>query len=318
MDNHWSDYWEQGHLTSFGADFSGNYSGVLKDIWQPVFENLPNSFKVLDICTGNGALPLLIQGYFENKARSGHIIGLDLASVQQPDTSPLNSNIKVELMGGVNCEELPVDGPFDLVMSQFGIEYSNLDKTLPEVSRVLASQGKVNLVCHHVQSLIIKRNASLLKFISNPLINDLWDNLHLIVTAMGEMKGQADLLRIKKDINCETYRNKINSTISALVGMDELAAKDSELLNYIMTFFKKGLFWSMAEKRDYIGYASTQIEMLKLRLTELVNAAIDEQKLANMLVIMAKHSLSLCSIHVIKDENNLVLAWNVQFEKIAS
>ena len=318
MENHWSDYWEQGHLTSFGSDFSGNYSGILKDIWQPVFDNLPQSFKVLDIGTGNGALPLLIQGYFENKTHSGHIIGVDLASVQQPDTSALNNNIKVELMGGVNCVELPVDGPFDLGRSQFGIEDSNLDKTLPEVSRVLANPGKVSFVCHHVQSLIIKRNASLLKFISNPLVEDLWDNLHLIVTAMGEMKGQEDLLRIKKDVNCETYRNKINSTIAALVDMNELAAKDSELLNYIMTFFKKGLFWSMAEKRDYIDYASSQIQMLKLRLTELVNAAIDEQKLADMLILMANNSLSLCSIHVIKDENNLVLAWNVQFEKTAS
>lgn len=61
---HWSNYWQQGHITSFGQSFSGNYTGVLKEVWQDIIVNLPDNFAVLDLATGNGAIPQLIADHF--------------------------------------------------------------------------------------------------------------------------------------------------------------------------------------------------------------------------------------------------------------
>ena len=51
MNSHWSEYWQQGHTTSFGEALSGNYEGVLKNVWEPVFDGLTEDFLVVDVIT---------------------------------------------------------------------------------------------------------------------------------------------------------------------------------------------------------------------------------------------------------------------------
>src|SRR3546814_136608 len=54
---------------------------------------------------------------------------------------------------GVSAEALPFDdNSFDLVTSQYGIEYCDDVRTAPEVARVLAPDGRVALLLHHADS----------------------------------------------------------------------------------------------------------------------------------------------------------------------
>ncbi len=56
------------------------------------------------------------------------------------------------MQGGVDAEALPfADGTFDLVVSQYGIEYARLDRAVSEVLRVLAPGGGVAMVLHHAE-----------------------------------------------------------------------------------------------------------------------------------------------------------------------
>ncbi len=46
-------------------------------------------------------------------------------------------------------EDLPFpDGAFDLIVSQYGIEYSALDRSVPEMLRILAAGGRIALLLH--------------------------------------------------------------------------------------------------------------------------------------------------------------------------
>src|SRR3546814_16929036 len=54
---------------------------------------------------------------------------------------------------GVSAEALPFDdNSFDLVTSQYGIEYCDDVRTTPEVARVPAPDGRVALLLHHADS----------------------------------------------------------------------------------------------------------------------------------------------------------------------
>jgi hypothetical protein len=61
----------------------------------------------------------------------------------------------------VGTEQLPfADGSFDLVTSQFGLEYTQLPRSLAEARRVLRAGGALRAVLHHSQArpLVLARH----------------------------------------------------------------------------------------------------------------------------------------------------------------
>ncbi|MCL1097467.1 class I SAM-dependent methyltransferase [Shewanella gelidii] len=315
MDSHWSDYWNQGHLTSFGDSFQGNYEGVLKDCWQETFTELPEQFKVLDVATGNGALALLVRECCEGKV--GTVIGVDFAKVHQPEPIA-HTTIKVDLVSNKNCEAL-VDyesQSFDAVISQFGIEYSDFNLSLPEASRVLKPKGVLTIVSHHFQSLVIRRNERILSLIRSKETKQLLETMARLVKAMGEVREPEDIARVKANETCETIRKELNSTINQLVKNDEDALKDSELMSYVATIFQKGMLWPLAEKLRYLDFVKQQILALELRLKELTDASIDENQLGELISKLNKFGLTLVAVKVLKTAEKQIVSWFIQAEKL--
>ena len=58
--NHWSEYWKTGVLTSLPSDFKENYDGELYEYWESVLLAQQTPLRVLDVCTGNGAVAILL------------------------------------------------------------------------------------------------------------------------------------------------------------------------------------------------------------------------------------------------------------------
>ncbi len=315
MANHWSEYWLQGHLTSFGDSFKGNYQGALKDVWKSQSRKLSNGFKVLDIATGNGAIPLVFRELLSEQIE-GVVTGVDLAEVK---TTPLvneSSKVNIELLSNINCEQLDLeDGQFDLVVSQFGIEYSKLSLSIPEALRVCKNGGQLCFVMHHDKSMVIERNSQILKMLSEINEKKLLTTLSELIEAMGEITSAEDLAKVKQDSSCEALRKQLNDKINQLVSVNEKALIDTELMTYLANIFKNGLFWSLEKKRDYLTFMNEQLAELKERLKELVAAARDEYKLAEMLSLIAKFNGRLCSISTLTNDEEQVLGWNIIINK---
>ncbi len=63
---------------------------------------------------------------------------------------------RIRFHSGVPLESLPFDdGTFDLVVSQYGIEYADRSKAIAECARVAAEGASVALVMHHVGSVLV-------------------------------------------------------------------------------------------------------------------------------------------------------------------
>ncbi|RXE96469.1 class I SAM-dependent methyltransferase [Pseudoalteromonas phenolica] len=155
MKNHWSEYWSQGYITSFGEAFKMNYQGEIKFLWQGFSRTLDKHSKVLDVGTGNGAVIELIQAVSEHEC-----VGIDLAKINNEVTKQINGHF----ISHVSAEKMPFKNEeFDAVISQFALEYSDVDLSLSETHRILKPEGKLHLVCHHKSSIIVKPNRQILE-----------------------------------------------------------------------------------------------------------------------------------------------------------
>ncbi|MGB6135642.1 MAG: class I SAM-dependent methyltransferase, partial [Shewanella sp.] len=281
------------------------------------FSGLQDGFLAVDIGTGNGSLPLLIRESLEGSDIKGEVVGIDLAEVKLTEKNLAEqSNTAIKLLSNEASESLPfATGTVDLYTSQFGFEYSDIDLSLKEASRVLKDNGQFSLVFHHANSMIINRNRKILRLVEQPEAEQLVTCLSDIAVAMGKVSSPNDIARIKQDPNCEKIRAQINRLIKHLVLFDEKAAQDCQLMMFVAQFFKDGLFWPVAKKQQFIEFIKLQMDTLKLRLRELLNASFDEAKLGQFISRFNQNLLSLIELKVLKNEQNEVLAWYLSAQK---
>lgn len=150
----WSSYWAAGNLHSCIGSYDGNYTGAIGKFWQEVMERLPGQVRVLDLATGNGALPLMLRDrHAQGEALDIH--GVDQAAVAPPwYRADIHSGIAFH--SGVEMENLPFpDRSFDLVVSQFGLEYARWPQAVREALRVARDDGAAAFVMHHPGSVLI-------------------------------------------------------------------------------------------------------------------------------------------------------------------
>lgn len=149
----WTRHWASGAPHSCVGSYGERYGGAFADFWRSVFRSLTDGQRVLDLATGNGALPRLLLELCPDTVCE--IDAVDLAAIEPAWLSkmPSAARHRLRFRGGQTLEALAfADHTFDLIVSQYGIEYSDLSHSLPEMLRVLAAQGRVALVMHVVGS----------------------------------------------------------------------------------------------------------------------------------------------------------------------
>lgn len=159
---HWSRYWARGCLTSLPQDFARNYDGEVAAFWTRQFDALDEGAKLLDVCTGNGALALLAADYSRTASRSFVITAVDAARLDppavsraHPDAGSLTGDIRfIDRTPFEHCE-LP-SGACDLVMSQYGIEYCDWESAAARVHELLRPGGRLAMVAHACGSDMIR------------------------------------------------------------------------------------------------------------------------------------------------------------------
>lgn len=149
----WSRYWQSGPLHCLAESFTGNYDGGIGGFWKEVFSALEEGQRVLDVGTGNGALPALLE-QLRPEARL-QVDAVDLAELSPGwhEELPADARERIRFHGGIRAEALPFDdASFDLAASQYGIEYSDHAASAAELVRTLKPGGGCAFVLHHAGS----------------------------------------------------------------------------------------------------------------------------------------------------------------------
>ncbi|HEV2866831.1 MAG TPA: methyltransferase domain-containing protein [Allosphingosinicella sp.] len=142
----WDRYW---HFDRIASCFDGagehNYDDSIARGWRAFFAALPPGARILDLCTGNGAVALLAA------EAGGQVVAVDQAAIDPTAyvTRHRDALAKIDFRPGTAVEALPFpDSSFGAVVSQYGVEYSDLPRTIAELGRVVAPGGQSRLVVH--------------------------------------------------------------------------------------------------------------------------------------------------------------------------
>jgi ubiquinone/menaquinone biosynthesis C-methylase UbiE len=149
----WSRYWQSGQLTSLPQDFSQNYDGEILSYWHKTLAGLDKGSAVLDVCTGNGAIALLAQQYSDANGMNFSVMAVDaadinLASIRQRFPDLTNTLDAIQFQSNINIEQMELGKQFDLVTSQYGVEYTDWNKTAHSISAHLKPAGFFQMITH--------------------------------------------------------------------------------------------------------------------------------------------------------------------------
>ena len=150
----WDRFWQYDRVASFGTGRgASNYGEAIAAGWRDFFAALPAGARVLDLATGNGAVALIAV----EAGKDLKVTGADLADIKPAAfvSGGKRQLKKVRFLARTPAEKLPLeDSSFDAVASQYGLEYSDLERSLPEAVRVLARGGRLRFAMHAAEGSV--------------------------------------------------------------------------------------------------------------------------------------------------------------------
>ena len=149
----WTKFWQEFSPENEPTDrcfVPGDGRGALDKLWAQFAADLPPDGRVIDLGCGGGVVGSTLLSHRPDL----HISGVDWAHVPMPD----NPNLTIH--APVRMEALPFDDhSFDAAVSQFGIEYGKIVKTVQELQRVLAVGAPFCFLVHHRDSEIVREGS---------------------------------------------------------------------------------------------------------------------------------------------------------------
>jgi SAM-dependent methyltransferase len=164
--DHWSDYWQQGRLTSLPQGFAANYDGEFQQFWDAHFARLSPGSRVLDVCSGNGSIALLAQAYSDRAGAALAVTAADAASLSTETIIAAYPQFEAQVraiawLPDTRLETLePPAASFDLITSQYGFEYTDWAASAARVASALRPGGRFAMVCHSMDSTIAREMAA--------------------------------------------------------------------------------------------------------------------------------------------------------------
>lgn len=195
----WDFYWQQCQKNEYSSSTNDSTSEFLKRYWEQVFVSYPGQIKALDLACGKGFVGRIMLKQLTNC----DCLGIDLADIQGPLAMQNSSTGSVyRIVGKMGLENLQIkSNSIDIVVSQFGVEYSQLLFTLSNVFKALKFSGKLHLVMHHASSELThtsRLETNILSYLlSRSQLSALLQNILQLFTS-----GQ---VRKPKDLQYEMY-----------------------------------------------------------------------------------------------------------------
>lgn len=301
MNECWSDYWKQGHSDSFSDNDGSAYEGKIKKIWFDFFKPLAEDQSVLDIGTGNGSLISLAQSM---TLPSINWVGIDKATLNV--SNELQKLNNVNILEEVSAESLPFEnGQFDLVISQFGIEYANFRESIHEVSRVLNENGRYCFIVHHADSIIVRSSGAILDVAKE--VNKKGGAVSLLKELLEELS------RDNKDkLETENLRFQLNNTLSKLQRKDKSALWGTNFPSLFSWVFSSPV--NMKEKIEIVRNYENDLKGYIERLAQMSAAAVSPEKIILYKDILHEQGLESV-VDVIRGEDEQILGWKINGNK---
>lgn len=312
---HWSSFWDQGYITTFGDSKPRNYDGVVRQFWEEKFVELPAGARILDIAAGNGAIATIAAQVGLAKGKDFFVAASDIADVHAEivgDDDTKNARKSIEFHSRTPCEQQPFeDDYFNMVTSQFGFEYSDIEKTLAEIRRVLIPGGKFVAICHHTESVLIK-TADVERGIYSTALEDLdlFGASRLLYETIGDFPSDPKVLKklLKKTRSLSDSVNEKLEEFRRQHGGDERTDYIIGAITYIAQTAQQT---TLEQRLAAVEQARTDCLLHRARLDDMVNASLDQAGSESLAVMANEAGFESVNCLRIFGDDNALAGWQV-------
>lgn len=281
----WTDYWQRGDLTTLNH-FRDGYSGELAEFWHAQVERLEDGARVVDLATGNGAVPMVLLQHARTLGLRLELEGVDVADIdpvahagRRADWLADLATIRFHPGKPLERTGLP-EAHYHLVTSQYGIEYGDLDQAVDEIARLLRPGGRFAAIVHSTDSNVA-RSARRLDELLDLLLRhlDIPGRMRALLARVGEARDDSDLTRLlSQPENGRAY----DDLMSALARAEVVAREDEERAGTLYGFATRllaplgaALSHSPEEKLAMVADVERVSRNLSGRMQDLLGAALD-------------------------------------------
>lgn len=274
---HWSQFWQLGHITTFGPSLPDNYGGLLRDFWIEIFSRLPQQAQILDIATGNGALATLAAIVSQEQQRYYKIHGTDIATIRPTVEGQETTDVRhlITFTSHTPCESQPFpDHSFDLICSQFGFEYSDIPATLKELRRLLLPQATFTAIAHHENSNLIQESRQELGVYHAAFKeHDIFGRLTAFFNALGDTPANTDLAPAME--RAKPVSAQLNEAVNQFRVAHGKSPCGQQMLSAISHLARGASQASGAQRMAAVKAARTDFTLAQQRLVDMTAAALD-------------------------------------------
>ncbi len=288
---------------------------MVGEFWREKFAEQPHGARILDIAAGNGAIATIAAELSEERNKGFFVAATDLADIRADligEGKTREARSKIEFHSRTSCENQPFANDFfDIVTSQFGFEYSDIDKTLPEVRRVLAPGGRFVAISHHASSVLIEAAEVELEIYRVAL-----DELDLLGTskryfeALGELSGDPKQLK-NATKHAQPLSEQINSDMNEF--RDKYGDHDcaKSIVDAISFVARSSTQTTLPDRLEALDTAESDFRMARARLNDMAAAAMDSARIEMFrLEALAAGFQSVHCLKIFGDDNGLA-GWQI-------
>lgn len=271
----WGNFWQKGHSTTFGEYYADGYTkGYISEWWKTIFETYSKSdVTILEVGCGNASL---LPSSLDIQV-TGSYHGVDAAEVQLSEAvkTRLNDKLLVNLSGKTKIEDYQPKTTFDLIASVYGVEYSNLNQTLPSLKSLLKPNGQIHFLMHHAGSVITEMSKKALTEFDFGTINDGVEQLTIINSELNRLNGK--LNKLQKSSAAESARERVNQLVSEIMNQPS-SSRNPIMVDFsvsLLGYFKK-IQQAKSERKAHIASILPDFKSSKERFRQMVDVARDE------------------------------------------
>ena len=325
-DNHrdesWNSYWEHGFLTSCRNAFVGNYEGSIRAQWVSFFGSLKPGARVLDICTGNGAIAMIANEVSRERGLELDIHGIDAAAIRPLETVTEGR----EWLEGITFHpETPAEstglesGSVDAVAGQYALEYTDERRCLEEIARIAARGARLQFIVHHDRSIVMETTREEIR--NGALIFDetrIFERARALMQRVGAAETEQARRALRDDPEAESGRHALNRAAAAVQGATQ-ASPHPQLLQMALgnvaeayrMIGERGLEPALAHLEESRRRIVANVE----RLDDLMGAARDAGQVETIIIIFSELGFSPESPQTIRHDRGPLMGWLLRAQR---
>lgn len=295
----WSLYWADDRLQSCVAADDNEDQQALNSLWQAFAQTLNSDARVLDLATGNGAVPAALL-----TAQSE----LQIDAVDSAEIAPLTTLSDPSVVAAVSfhantdINALPFTEPtFDALTSQYGIEYAGLEAATLAALGCLKDGGKLAFLVHHDESEIISSSRAKLEE-----LNRINEPSGLIETLLAVLRGEKPFTELEALGQAYVQGDFVKT--QQLSG--QVFAAIEQVANLMQS--------EPQQARDLGATLGLRLRSEQQRLQEMNQAAQTEEQMQAYSDFLTRQAMTVSELRPVYIDDNkeeYLLGWLVQAEK---